>query len=429
MKIENILSALSTNSKIIAMEKNNQDEMNFLLVLGTELNSENKFCESASNESSDEINILYDYEETDIETNIELDKKLIEFMASLFNNIKSSEQISINEDKSILNLSETIEGKEIEINNEIFHLKTIDKLMKIELDKDEVQLINEKIYQLDNNKGNYENKYLSTNNEKDNSEFQNIKILDLDIKEEFSRELDLIKNLRTISLNSKNSEVEKRDIKSVKINSNINNLEGVNTLNKILEDSDFDINKDLKVSKLERYYNHEILNNNLDLGIVNNITFSDGKYNLTFNDNYTQVIRSEYIKEDFIQMIKYIKSNNIEELTVKINPEDLGEINIKILKVDNEEKLLITLSKEESFSLLKENINEIKAHLSNLQINIKEISFEIKKGNESDFLNNLNQDFNKNNTKEERKNKRQITQENKRNNDSKDDVLNIDLII
>lgn len=142
-----------------------------------------------------------------------------------------------------------------------------------------------------------------------------------------------------------------------------------------------------------------------------------------------QNIRNGYITQDIVEAINYLNTNNIEELSVKMNPEDLGEINVKLIKTKSEEKCIITLSKEESFNLIKENINEIKTHLSNLEINMKEISVEIKSNNQNGFSDNLNQHFNKNNTKDQQRNNRQEIEENEIVKDSNENILNIDLMV
>ena len=92
-------------------------------------------------------------------------------------------------------------------------------------------------------------------------------------------------------------------------------------------------NKEIQIKKGGAETN--INNTDNELNIVNNIL-------ITKNNNVTevkeeiivhqQVIRSEYISEDFVQTIKYLKVNNKEEINVKMNPKDLGELNIKITR-------------------------------------------------------------------------------------------------
>lgn len=115
------------------------------------------------------------------------------------------------------------------------------------------------------------------------------------------------------------------------------------------------------------------------------------------------VVRSEYIANDIVESINYLKVNNLEEIKVKMNPKDLGELHIKIIKENNVEKVFITLHNSESFKLVKDNVAEIKNHLNNLDINVNEVNVEMKSENRDDFSQNLNQQFNKGNNKQQRR--------------------------
>ena len=86
-----------------------------------------------------------------------------------------------------------------------------------------------------------------------------------------------------------------------------------------------------------------------------------------------------------------------------MNPKDLGELHIKIIKENNVEKVFITLHNSESFKLVKDNVAEIKNHLNNLDINVNEVNVEMKSENRDDFSQNLNQQFNKGNNKQQRR--------------------------
>ncbi|MDU6248074.1 MAG: hypothetical protein E6612_04035, partial [Paeniclostridium sordellii] len=46
----------------------------------------------------------------------------------------------------------------------------------------------------------------------------------------------------------------------------------------------------------------------------------------------TVTIRANQMADDFIKMVKYLKNNNIEEIKVNINPKELGDMTIKLMK-------------------------------------------------------------------------------------------------
>lgn len=253
---------------------------------------------------------------------------------------------------------------------------------------------------------------------------------EINIKNEVSNELNI---LNKIAFTSKDIDISTNNSNSENKHGNIlfnENLNEVKT-NLIVEDTsvnEVDIEVKSSFSKdITQNLRTEESYTAVNLNINNKVIMNES--NKSINDIQLRDIRSSYVTEDIVQAVEYLNSNNIEELSVKMNPKDLGEINIKLIKTKSEEKCIITLVKEESFNLLKENINEIKTHLSSLEINIKEISVEIRSDNQNDFSDNLNQHFNKNNTKEERRNNRKVTQENERVKDYNEESSNIDLIV
>lgn len=251
----------------------------------------------------------------------------------------------------------------------------------------------------------------------------------INIKSEVNNELNILNKIaftsKDIDISTNNSKSANKELNAL-FNENLNGIKtkimedmGVNKVDIEVENSfPKDITQDLKIEDIDSVVN---------FNINNKVIMNDN--NKIINDIQTSDIRSTYVVEDIVQVVEYLNNNNIEELSVKMNPKDLGEINIKLIKTKSEEKCIITLSKEESFNLLKENINEIKTHLSSLEINVKEISVEIRSDNQNDFSDNLNHHFNKNNTKEEKRNNRQGTQENERVKDSSEESSNIDLIV
>lgn len=166
------------------------------------------------------------------------------------------------------------------------------------------------------------------------------------------------------------------------------------------------VSKKIKVKdKVENDIFSEYENSN---NIARNNSINQNKLELSEEELLNTGIRKEYIKEDFIKTINYIKNNDIEELDVKMNPKDLGEISIKFLKNETNEKIIITLENEEVLKLLNENIDEIQTHLYNKEIVGKSVSIEINNDSIGYFSDDLERNLNKNNTKEDKKNKKNI---------------------
>lgn len=115
-------------------------------------------------------------------------------------------------------------------------------------------------------------------------------------------------------------------------------------------------------------------------------------------------IRADHMGDDFIKMVKYLKNNNIEEIKVNINPKELGDMTIKLVKDSEATKVFINVAKEDTFNMLNKNIGDINKHLFDLGIKAKDVIITMKSNNENFFSDNLNQQFNK--REESRKQKR-----------------------
>ncbi|MEN8076955.1 flagellar hook-length control protein FliK [Clostridioides difficile] len=475
MKIENMLLALSNNGKNSASVKGNKYEEKFLSVLDTELNSESNLGEIKKSNVRPEVNVV----DRHMGKDESIDENLIELIASLFNNIKAIEQTQVNEEVKIADLNEFVDIKKIRLDEEVFILKEMlnddvikNQLVSMGLSEEEVQIISDKLYEvinsnikIMNNQNSYSDKYLDVFNYRDNNKFIMKNELDklsvnntsqsnshferlgfdnskkeleltfnkkifsekINIKSEVNNELNILNKIafanKDIDISTNNSNLANKEINTL-FNENLNEIK----TNLIVEDTslnevDIEVKNSFQKDITQDFKTDNIVNFNIN----NKVIINDS--NKFINDIQVSDIRSTYVIEDIVQAVEYLNNNNIEELSVKMNPKDLGEINIKLIKTKSEEKCIITLAKEESFNLVKENINEIKTHLSSLEINVKEISVEIRSDNQNDFSDNLNQHFNKNNTKEEKRNNKQVTQENERINDFNDEISNIDLII
>ena len=141
-----------------------------------------------------------------------------------------------------------------------------------------------------------------------------------------------------------------------------------------------------------------------ELSLLNSIAFPSKTNSESVKENQPVLVRNEFLGSDVLKVVKYLNNNKIEELNVKMTPKDLGEINIKLLKSEDNNELIITLSNKKSFELIKENVSEIENHLVNMDLKIKQVIVQVKNEVQSDFSGSLNQQFNKNSSKEEKKN-------------------------
>lgn len=177
-------------------------------------------------------------------------------------------------------------------------------------------------------------------------------------------------------------------------------ISSLNSRNNILKEISLDDkNKDLNT-----------LESILDAGENNSILFSNTKtVNIDVpnkevaNTQPVNTIRQEFIEEDIVKTVRYLKSNGIEEIKIKISPRELGDMTIKLIKNADETNVNITITKEDVFELVNKNINDIAKHLNELNIKFKDISIDIKSDNGNIFSDDLNQEFNKKEQQENNK--------------------------
>ena len=287
--------------------------------------------------------------------------------------------------------------------------------------------------------------------------------------------LDAIENLHTSSESNYSLELNNNDMKEIINNINYLINEGRNNSNKIneslnslidkiknqIKDLDKSSQEDsmyenldtvgiLNQSKIDEYKSSKGTSNDLEY-LENIVSSDDNSYinsfvginefntvyrNSTSNDIPQPVteIRQEFITEDIIKSVKYMKNSDLEELNVKLNPRNLGEISIKLSKNKEHSNLLITVDDNNILDLVNKNIEDIKKHLNDTDINIKDIVINVKSENENLFSDNLNKEFNQdrrfnqNNSNKNKKNNNQIIEELHNSEHNKDDD-NLNILI
>lgn len=330
---------------------------------------------------------------------------LIQNLFSNLNKLKEIDNSDVNPDLKKEEILKSINDTILSINDKSnLSLKTldIDKMMK--LSNDEVSSYIDLNFNLDK---------FTKNDDLDlptDSEIILPKGLNLDklSKKAGEENTKLAENINEQDENPKDG-IKKVDseIKSLKSYEELNVATNANK-NNIVDVNQKDRSKDESLSILENIADK----NASDLSIINNKTFTQ---ETSINKNLPAVtIRASNIGDDFIKMVKYLKNNNIEEIKVNINPKELGDMTIKLLKDSEATKVFIHVGKEETFNMLNKNLHDINKHLTDLGIKAKDIVVEMKSNDQNFFSDNLSQQFSK---KEEQKKQ-------KRNNRSGDTVLN-----
>ncbi|MBL4932931.1 flagellar hook-length control protein FliK [Clostridium paridis] len=93
--------------------------------------------------------------------------------------------------------------------------------------------------------------------------------------------------------------------------------------------------------------------------------------------NEAQSISKANITQDVIKTIKFMETSSLKELTVKMNPKDLGEITIKLVAQGEQMKATINASNKEAYDLLNSKVQEIKNTLNTQNIKIDDVNVSL----------------------------------------------------
>lgn len=159
--------------------------------------------------------------------------------------------------------------------------------------------------------------------------------------------------------------------------------------NSNLKDRDVDILKEI-ASKNQANNSPALLNQKL--------TSFETIVNKTISDTVeTPSIRQGFFKEDLINTVEYMDNNNVQKLSVKLTPKELGEMSIEFIKDGNISKLVLTLSKDETLTMVEKGLIDIKEHIKGLTQD--NVSIEIKSSSQTYnlFSDTMNQNLNKEN--------------------------------
>lgn len=116
------------------------------------------------------------------------------------------------------------------------------------------------------------------------------------------------------------------------------------------------------------------------------------------------VVNKNNFEADVIKSIKFMEINNMKDLTVKMNPRELGEITIKLTMESGIMKASILAQNKETYNLLNSNVQDIQDRLKNMDIKIQ--SLDINVYEDSTFFNkNSNENNNNGNGKQDKNSK------------------------
>ncbi|MPQ32530.1 flagellar hook-length control protein FliK [Clostridium estertheticum] len=214
-----------------------------------------------------------------------------------------------------------------------------------------------------------------------------------DNSEDKSVKDNLIKMLKSQNTKSTSENISKNQNQSLSDNKKDNKSSGNSSseekfLNKLLSgDKD-----DVKISKAVNFMNQ-----------FQTVKTSDVSKVLSAN----LVVDKNNFQADVIKSVKFMEINNIKDLTVKMNPRELGEITIKLTMESGIMKASILAQNKETYNLLNNNASDIQDRLKSMDIKIQ--SLDINVYEDSTFFNkNSSGNNNNNNGKQDNNSKTNV---------------------
>lgn len=97
----------------------------------------------------------------------------------------------------------------------------------------------------------------------------------------------------------------------------------------------------------------------------------------TVTSNQQLTVNKANFTQDLIKDVKYMVTNSLKELTVKVNPGNLGEITIKLIQEDGVMKANLKANSKDTTALLTQNLVDIKKQLSEQSVKIQHVNIEL----------------------------------------------------
>lgn len=282
----------------------------------------------------------------DIYLEIPIDKKELEGIESILNNLIVTLKNNALNDKDINQINDLLQTLKTEINQS--NLKNENVTENSDLSKLNINEILNDIDIADKSM-----KFKSNEKSSLNSMVEDIKLVLKDI--ESSTEP---KNTETIDTDIDVLSKKSNEDKSQSFNSNDGLSESVKKEEKVLK-SILSDDESSPINKLNLFTN----------------SFKDIK-NIEITKP-TPTISEQSFTQDVIKSVKYMQTNGLKELVVKMNPKELGEIAIKIIQEEGVLKASIKAQSKETYSLLSQNLQGLQKELESKEIKIQNIDISL----------------------------------------------------
>lgn len=133
---------------------------------------------------------------------------------------------------------------------------------------------------------------------------------------------------------------------------------------------------------------------------INQLTNSNTVNGNASVENANPVLNANNLQEDFIQTLKFMNTNDLQQLTVKIVPKELGEVVINLTLQGGNLKASITAANKDAYNLLNANLSDINNKIQNENIKIQNLTLNVYNDDTTFFKDgSQNQNHERNNHK------------------------------
>jgi flagellar hook-length control protein FliK len=212
--------------------------------------------------------------------------------------------------------------------------------------------------------------------------------------------LPRISDFQTIGGNTEEQSIKDNLLKKVteqniKVDSEVLPKSEIQSLNNASKDSKFSGNS----SSEEKFLSNLLGEDKDEMKISKAVNFMnqfEAVKTLDASKVQTQhlVIDKNSFQADIIKTMKFMEINNVKDLTVKMNPKELGEITIKLTMESGIMKANISAQNKDTYNLLNSNIQDIGDKLKNMDIKIQSLDINIYE--DSTFFNKDSNERNNN---------------------------------
>ncbi len=145
------------------------------------------------------------------------------------------------------------------------------------------------------------------------------------------------------------------------------------------EDSSASKNNTPTASKEEKFLNSLVDDNKDDSLNKINLFASRASaiQNQSVNNARGLTINKATFADDLIKDVKFMNTNSLKELTVKVNPGNLGEITIKLVQEDGLIKANLKANSKETSALISQNLSDIKKQLGEQNLKIADVNIDL----------------------------------------------------